>query len=65
MSVVRYFFLFIDDYSHFSWLYLLKTKDETLPIFLQFKHLVENQFDAKIKTLQTIREGSIDLSPLC
>ena len=47
------FLLFIDDYSRFSWLYLLKTKDEALSIFLQFKNLVENQFDAKIKILQT------------
>ena len=58
------FLLFIDDYSRFSWLYLLKTKDEALSIFLQFKNLVENQFDAKIKILQTDWGGRVDLSPL-
>ncbi|MDV3146689.1 MAG: reverse transcriptase domain-containing protein, partial [Sweet potato little leaf phytoplasma] len=49
----RYFLLFVDDYTRFSWLYLLKSKDETLPCFLNFKKLIETQFDASIRCLQT------------
>ena len=49
----KYFLLFIDDYSHFTWLYLLNSEDETFSIFLKFHKMVEVQFDAKIKSLQT------------
>ncbi|PON47985.1 Ribonuclease H-like domain containing protein, partial [Parasponia andersonii] len=38
---VRYFLLFINDFSRFTWMYLLKTKDEAYPIFLKFKAMVE------------------------
>lgn len=48
-----FFILFVDDYTHFSWLYLLKSKDEAFSCFLNFKQLVETQFDKKIKSLQT------------
>lgn len=50
---VHYFLLFIDDFSHFTWLYLLKSKYETYPIFLKFKALVETQFSTKIKALHS------------
>lgn len=36
---------FLDDFSRHTWLYPLKTKGEALQVFLQFKILVENQFD--------------------
>ena len=37
-----YFLLFIDDYSRFTWLYLLKDKAEVFSYFLKFKSLKEN-----------------------
>ena len=46
---VKYFLLFIDDYSRFSWLYLLKTKDKVFPVLLKFKLMVENLLESKIK----------------
>ena len=45
----RYFLLFIDDYSHFCLLFLLKTKDEVFPTFLKYKLMVDNLFESKIK----------------
>nr|CDH30699.1 putative Ty1-copia-like retrotransposon [Cercis chinensis] len=42
-----YFLLLIDDYSRFSWLYLLQSKDETLTLFRQFQAMVERQFSTK------------------
>lgn len=49
----RYYIHFLDDYSRFTWLYPLKHKSEALAAFIQFKQLVENQFDRKIKQLRT------------
>lgn len=56
-SGAKYFILFVDDYSRYTWLYLLQSKDQALPIFKQFKLQVENQFDAKIKCLQSDNGG--------
>jgi hypothetical protein len=42
-------FIFIDDFSRLTHLYLLKNKSEVPIIFQEFSNLVENQYDAKIK----------------
>ena len=48
----KYFLLFIDDFSRFSWLYLRDSKDETFPIFLKYQKMIETQFESKIKCMQ-------------
>ncbi|KAD4179873.1 hypothetical protein E3N88_28464 [Mikania micrantha] len=53
----RYILLFVDDNSRFMWPYMLKTKDEALEKFKNFKALVENQYRKKIKVLSTDRGG--------
>ena len=54
-SVLGYKFYvnFVDDFTRFTWLFLLKHKYEVLTVFLHFKALVENQFRFKIQTLRT------------
>lgn len=49
----QYYVHFTDHYSRFTWLYLLKHKSDVYKAFTDFKQLVENQFDHKIKILQT------------
>ena len=49
----RYYVLFIDDYSKFSWVYLIKYKFDVFDIFKYFKAYVETQFDSKIKVLRS------------
>jgi transposase InsO family protein len=49
----KYYLLFVDDFSRFSWLYLLKHKSDVLSIFKSFKAVVENQFSTQIKFLRT------------
>ncbi|KAL1224684.1 Retrovirus-related Pol polyprotein from transposon RE2 [Cardamine amara subsp. amara] len=44
----RYYAVFIDNYSRFSWFYPLKLKSEFYSVFLNFQALVENQFQTKI-----------------
>jgi transposase InsO family protein len=47
----RYWLLFIDDYSRYFWIYLLRKKSETFDAFTQFKAMVEKQFDKSILCL--------------
>jgi hypothetical protein len=49
----KYYVSFIDDYSKFTWIYLLKFKSEVFEKFHEFQQLVERLFDRKILTMQT------------
>jgi len=53
----RYFITFIDDYSRFTYVYLLRTKDEAFGKFKEFKKIVENQKERQIKILRNDRGG--------
>lgn len=39
---MKYYVVFVDDFSRFSWLYPLKMKSEFFTTFLKFQNLVEN-----------------------
>jgi transposase InsO family protein len=47
----------IDDASRYCYIYLLKTKDETLNCFKTYKAEVENQLEEKIKRFMSDRSG--------
>uniref|UniRef100_A0A2N9H8F5 Integrase catalytic domain-containing protein n=1 Tax=Fagus sylvatica TaxID=28930 RepID=A0A2N9H8F5_FAGSY len=49
----RFYLLFVDAYSRFSWLYLLKRKSDVLNTFKHFQASVENLLSQKIKVLRT------------
>lgn len=49
----KFYIHFIDDYSRYTWIYPLKFKSDALKAFTQFKSLVENKFDRKIKRLHS------------
>ena len=49
----KYYVSFIDDYSKFTWIYLLKFKSEVFSVFQEFQKLVERQFDRKILAVQS------------
>lgn len=49
----KYFLLFVDDYSKMTFVYFLKTKDETFNCFKTYKSLVENQTGKRIKIFRT------------
>ena len=53
----KYFITFIDDYSRYMYLYLLRSKDETLDAFKVFKAEVENQCGKHIKIVRSNRGG--------
>jgi transposase InsO family protein len=56
-SGFRYWLLFIDDYSRYFWIYLLRKKPETFDAFTQFKAMVEKQFDKSILCLHDDKGG--------
>ena len=46
----RYFVVFIDNYSRYSWIFPMKSCSEILPIYNNFAKIVETQFSKHIKT---------------
>ena len=49
----NFYVSFIDDYSKFTWIYLLRHKSEVFQRFHDFQKLVERMFDKKIVATQT------------
>jgi transposase InsO family protein len=52
-----YYVSFIDDFSRKTWIYFLRNKSEVFDKFKEFKGLVENQIEKKIKVLRTDNGG--------
>lgn len=48
-----YYVSFIDDYSKFSWIHLLKKRSDVFQVFKNFQALVERKFDSKILVVQS------------
>jgi hypothetical protein len=49
----KYFLLIIDDFSRKNWIFLLKSKSDTFTAFKDWKTLIENQTDKRVKVLRT------------
>jgi hypothetical protein len=49
----KYYVSFIDDYSHSTWIYLLRQKSEMFQFFKKFQCLVERLLNHKIVAMQT------------
>jgi transposase InsO family protein len=52
-----YYVSFIDDFSRNTWIYFLREKSEVFDKFKEFKALVENQTEKKIKLLRKNNGG--------
>jgi hypothetical protein len=63
-----YYVSFIDDFSRKTWLYFLRNKSKVFIKFKEFKPLVENKIDKKIKVMTTNNGGDfhgMDFEKLC
>ena len=49
----EYFLTFIDDYTHYTWVYVLKWKSEVFDKFQNWKALIENESGHELKVLRT------------
>ena len=59
----RWFVTFIDDYSRRVWMYPMRHRNEVLQIFLEWKKMVENQTNRKIKKLRSGNGGEYTYDP--
>ena len=53
----EYFITFIDDSTHYTWVYPLKRKSDAFNQFLKWKALAENSSGRRLKVLRTDRGG--------
>ena len=52
-----YYVSLIDDFSRNTWIYFLRKKSKVFTKFKEFKALVENQSEKKIKVLRKYNSG--------
>ncbi|KAM1079012.1 hypothetical protein ACFX2B_013622 [Malus domestica] len=53
----RYYVLFVDDYTKYTWFFPLKYKSDVFSVFVQFKTLVENFLCTKLIALRSDAGG--------
>ena len=56
-----FYVIFVDDFTCFAWMFLLRHKFDVFNVFVHFKALVENQFDTTIKVLRSDRVVSMTI----
>ena len=56
-SGLKYYLVFLDQYSHFLWVYPLHRKSDTFGKYLHFSNYVQTQFHSSIKSLQCDNGG--------
>ena len=49
----KYYVIFVDDFTRYTWLYPLKLKSDVLDIFTNFHQRVERQFNLKLQNFQS------------
>ena len=52
MSGYKYYLVVVDDFSHYSWTFPLRSKSETFPTLLHLLAWVSTQFGLTIKAVQ-------------
>jgi hypothetical protein len=57
LNGLKYFLLFVDDYSRFCWVYFLKSKVDVFAEFVRFKTTVELETGNKLKMLRSDNGG--------
>ncbi|GKE63760.1 ribonuclease H-like domain-containing protein, partial [Tanacetum coccineum] len=59
-SVIKYYAIFLDHFSHFVWVYPLHKKYDLFDNFVAFRAYVNKQFNVDIKALQSDHGGEYD-----
>ncbi|KAJ9563192.1 hypothetical protein OSB04_008352 [Centaurea solstitialis] len=52
MGGARYFVIFIDDHTRFTWIYLMKHRSELPQLYITFARMIQTQFSKPIKILR-------------
>lgn len=53
LTGAQFFLTIVDDYSRGTWVYLMKHKSETCSLLVSFVHLVETQFNKRVKVIRS------------
>ena len=53
----RYFLTIVDDYSRFTWIFLLTLKSDCYSSFVNFYHMIDTQFGHKIRKIRSDNGG--------
>jgi hypothetical protein len=53
MSGSRYFVIFVDNFSRYTWVFLMKSRSELLDIYCTFAKMVQTQFSKPIKAFRS------------
>lgn len=64
----KYFITFIDDFTHFTVIYLLSNKSETFEVFKKYTAMVEAHFGTKVSRLRcdnSVENTSNDIKQFC
>jgi hypothetical protein len=59
---VKYFLTIVDDYSRFTWVHLMVAKSQTRNLIKSFIHMVETQFESKVKCIRSDNGFEFQLS---
>ena len=59
----KLYITFINDYSRYTRVYLLRNKDEAMDAFIKYKNEVKNQLSKKIKRLRFDKGGEYESNP--
>ena len=59
----RFYITFIDDYSRYTRVYLLRNKDEARDAFIKYKNEVKNKLSKKIKRLRIDKGEEYESNP--
>ena len=57
LSGAHYFLTIVDDYTRFTWIFLMKHKDEAQPLIKHFFSYVSTQFESHIKNFRSDNGG--------
>ena len=49
----RYFDIFVDDFSRYTWIYLFKNRSELYQIYRDFTKMIETHFSKPIKVFRS------------
>ena len=55
-----YYVIFTDDFSHKTWIYFMKAKNETFAKFQEFKTFIEKKMGTHIRALRSDNGGELD-----
>jgi hypothetical protein len=62
-NAFKFYLVLVDEYTKFTWVYLLKHKSDTFQTFTQFRAMIETQFSLPIKVLRTDCGGEFISTP--